>query len=206
MSAEYRPISDVIRGRRSVRSFATDPVPPVLVRDLVSLACTAPAPHHSRPWRFVYLSSPESKAALAEEMGAAWLSDLVEDNRPVGEIDRLIGASRETITTAPALLLACFVLAESRRWTDETRQLAERDMFVQSLGAALQNLLLAAVERGLTGYIKGAPLFCPGAVRSALDLPDEWSPAFLVLLGYPAADAAMAPKKAVNLDDVLLEK
>ena len=55
-------------------------------------------------------------------------------------------------------------------------------MFVQSLGAALQNLLLAAADYGLAGYFKGAPLFCPDAVRGALDLPGDWHPSFLVLL------------------------
>jgi nitroreductase len=79
-------------------------------------------------------------------------------------------------------------------------------MFVQSLGAALQNLLLAAAEYGLTGYLKGAPLFCPQAVRAALDLQPDWEPAFLVLLGYPDANARPAPRPESTADDLMLER
>ena len=79
-------------------------------------------------------------------------------------------------------------------------------MFVQSLGAALQNLLLAAHARGLAGYLKGAPLFCAPAVAQALDLPVDWQPAFLVLLGYPADDVGPSPRSPVPLDSILTER
>jgi nitroreductase len=79
-------------------------------------------------------------------------------------------------------------------------------MFVQSLGAALQNLLLAAHALGLAGYLKGAPLFCRDAVASALDLPNAWEPAFLVLLGYPAAGLQLPPRPEIDLDSFLARR
>jgi nitroreductase len=79
-------------------------------------------------------------------------------------------------------------------------------MFVQSLGAALQNILLAAGEYGLAGYLKGAPLYCPEAVREALDLPSDWEPAFLVLLGYPDLAASPLPRDEPALSDLTLER
>lgn len=79
-------------------------------------------------------------------------------------------------------------------------------MFVQSLGAALQNMLLAAVERGLVGYIKGAPLFCATAVREALELPDGWEPAFLVLLGHPEEGFEPPPRTEIEVGDVMVER
>ena len=69
MSEEYRPVADVITNRRSVRKFSDEPVDPDVVRELVALACQAPAPHHSRPWRFVQVMSPEAREALADAMG-----------------------------------------------------------------------------------------------------------------------------------------
>jgi len=79
-------------------------------------------------------------------------------------------------------------------------------MFVQSLGAALQNLLLAAGEAGLRGYLKGAPLFCGAAVGSALDLPEDWEPTFLVLLGYPDKSAEPPPREAIDVEQFLLQR
>ena len=198
------PVSAAISARRSVRKFARLAVDGDTVERLVAIACTAPAPHHSRPWRFVHVASASARERLADAMADAWRADLERARESVHTIDRLLKRSRSQITEAPALLLACLTLDAARRWSDKPRRLAERDMFVQSLGAALQNLLLAAADYGLAGYLKGAPLFCPDSVRQALDLPPDWHPAFLVLLVYPDQAAKPPPRSAVELDEHLL--
>lgn len=180
-----REVSEAIVSRRSVRKFKDTPVLDRTVADLVALACAAPAPHHSRPWRFAHIVSQDARLALSDAMSDAWRSDLDEAGTSVHDIDRLLRRSRAQIEEAPVLLIACLVHDEAKDWQDDVRRRAERDMFVQSLGAALQNILLAAAERGLVGYLRGAPLFCADAVKEASSLPDDWEPAFLVLLGYP---------------------
>jgi coenzyme F420-0:L-glutamate ligase/coenzyme F420-1:gamma-L-glutamate ligase len=204
--AEYHPVADVIEQRRSVRQFAADPVDPDLIRELVALACLAPAPHHSRPWRWAHVASRPARESLADAMGESWLADLAAEKRSVREVDRLIARSRSQITDAPVLLVACLEIDEARAWPDDRRRAAERDMFVQSLGAALQNLLLAAVERDLVGYIKGAPLFCGPAIAKALDLPEGWQPAFLVLLGYPSPGFEPSPRGQRDIGEVMIER
>jgi coenzyme F420-0:L-glutamate ligase/coenzyme F420-1:gamma-L-glutamate ligase len=79
-------------------------------------------------------------------------------------------------------------------------------MFVQSLGAALQNILLAGAERGLASYLKGAPLFCRDAVTGALRLPAGWEPTFLVLLGRAAQDATPVPREPVDPAEFMVER
>lgn len=204
MSAD--PVSRAITNRRSVRRFARGAVDASAIRGLVALACAAPAPHHSRPWRFVHVASPDARDRLADAMMDSWRAGLEREDRPIHEVVRLLVRSHRQITEAPALLLACLSLDESRPWPDEAHRLAERDMFVQSLGAALQNLLLGAVERGLAGYLKGAPLFCQHAIREALGLPPDWEPAFLVLLGYPGEGLSIAPREPLDVASVLLER
>lgn len=199
------PVSAAISARRSVRKFARLAVDGDTVERLVALACTAPAPHHSRPWRFVQVGS-ETRERLADAMGEAWRADLEREGESVHTIDRLLRRSHAQLVDAPVLLLACLTVEESHRWPDEDRGAAERDMFVQSVGAALQNLLLAAGEAGLAGYLKGAPLFCGPAVRSALDLPADWEPTFLVLLGYPDKSAEPPPRDAIDVEGFLLQR
>ena len=206
MTAEYHPVADVIRQRRSVRQFSGEAVERALVRELVVLACKAPAPHHSRPWRFAHVATQAAKERLADAMSESWLADLQAAETPVKDVQRLLGRSRAQITGAPALLVSCLVLDETKEQPDEVKRAAERDMFVQSLGAALQNLLLAVVERGLVGYLKGAPLFCGPAIRAALELPGDWEPAFLVLLGYPEEGYEPGARAEVDVVDVMVER
>jgi coenzyme F420-0:L-glutamate ligase / coenzyme F420-1:gamma-L-glutamate ligase len=201
-----QPVSAAIRARRSVRKFSDIPVDGATVEQLVALACTAPAPHHSRPWRFVSVHTPAARERLADAMTGAWRADLEREGRAVLEVDGLLRRSQTQLTDAPVLLIACLLRTDERHWPDDDRRRAERDMFVQSLGAALQNLLLAAGEAGLVGYLKGAPLFCAPVVRSTLDLPDDWEPTFLVLLGYPTKEAEPSPRDPIELEDFLIER
>jgi F420 biosynthesis protein FbiB-like protein len=196
---------EAIAGRRSVRRFTPREVSRDLLRELLAAACAAPAPHHSHPWRFVEIG-PETRPRLAEAMAAAWRADLEADGQPPEVIETSLARSRRQLAEAPLLLLACLEQEGARRWPDRRRRRAERDMYLQSLGAALQNLLLAAHARGLGGYLKGAPLFCQSAVAQALDLPSGWQPAFLVLLGYPAEGFQPPPRPAVRTDDLLIER
>ena len=139
-------------------------------------------------------------------MAAAWELDAVSDGLQTAEVEAALARSRRQLAEAPLLLLACLQTEGARDWPDGRRRAAERDMYMQSLGAALQNLLLAAHARGLGGYLKGAPLFCRPAVAEALALPDGWQPAFLVLLGYPARGAKPPPRPEPRAEDFLVSR
>jgi coenzyme F420-0:L-glutamate ligase/coenzyme F420-1:gamma-L-glutamate ligase len=201
-----RPVSQAISFRRSVRRFTGQPIDPALIDEIIALACLAPAPHHSRPWRFVNVATEDAREALADAMSDSWRADLEAEGRTVHEIASLLEKSRLQVTDPPVVLLACITLDEARPWPDERRRAAERDMFVQSLGAALQNILLAAEERGLAGYLKGAPLFCADALKEALSLPEGWEPTFLVLLGRPDPSFLPSRREEINVTNFMIER
>jgi coenzyme F420-0:L-glutamate ligase/coenzyme F420-1:gamma-L-glutamate ligase len=188
---------DAIRTRRSVRAFLPDPVPDGVIEELVALACTAPAPHHTQPWRFV-LVGRDARERLAEVMGAAWRTDLECDGVPQERIQALLARSRAQLVGAPALLLGGLVDEGLRQWPDERRQQAERGLAAHSFGAALQNLMLGAHACGLASFWISAPLFCPDAVRQALDLPETFVAQALLALGYP--DPSYRPRERPAFD------
>ena len=178
-----------ITSRRSQRQFDGRPVPSELIRKLLYAGCLVPAPHHTRPWRFVTLDSRDARDRLATAMGAAWRRDLEGDGVARDQIDALLSRSRRQIEAAPALVLCSIVADGLREWPDERRQRAEWSMAVQSMGCAVEAILVAAHAEGLAGYWVSAPLFCPQAVRQALDLPDGFEAQALLALGYAASDS-----------------
>ena len=191
-----------IEARRSIRAFLPEPVPRSELDRLVEAACLAPAPHHSRPWRWVVLDTPDRKAALARGMGDRWRTDLESDGVPRLRVDELIDASHRKLVGAPALLLGCLTWEGLDRYPDEQRRRAEWGMALLSLGAAVENLMLAATAADLASCWVAAPIFCPAEARDALSLPRVWLPHALVLVGR--RDPAYTPptRPPVPLDDL----
>ena len=191
-----------IEQRRSIRAFRPDPVERPVLDDLVEAACLAPAPHHSRPWRFVVIDTADAKQALADGMGEQWRTDLAGDAVDSARIDELVHASHAKLTTAPALVLGCLTWDGLDRYPDEARRRAEWGMALLSLGAAVENLMLAAADAGLASCWVAAPIFCPEAARDALALPAEWLPHALVLVGYPDHGYKARERPPIPLDDL----
>ena len=199
-------VPDLLVARRSIRAFRQEPVPRALIDSLVEAACLAPAPHHSRPWRWVVVDSAEAKGALADGMGARWRADLRADGLAAEHIDELVGASHQRLTGTPALVLGCLTWDGLDRYPDEHRERAEWGMALLSLGAAVENLMLAAADAGLASCWVAAPIFCPDAARDALALPDDWLPHALVLVGCPDRDYVARERPVVALDELRVHR
>ncbi|HEY7066808.1 MAG TPA: nitroreductase family protein [Chloroflexota bacterium] len=182
-----RTLEQVLRGRRSIRAYRAEPVPRALVEEALAAAAYAPSPHHSALWRAAVLTRPAARAALAAAMAAAWQRDLAADGVPAPRIAAILARSRARLEGAPVVVILCSTDERLDRYPDARRQEAERMMAAQSVGAALQNVMLAAHTRGLASCWVCAPLFCPETVVACLGLDPTLHPQALLTLGYPAA-------------------
>jgi F420 biosynthesis protein FbiB-like protein len=92
-------------------------------------------------------------------------------------------------------------MADMDTYPDERRSAAEKIMAIQGTAMAIQNLLLAATAEGLGSSLMCAPLFCPETVRTVLQLPNDWEPQALIMLGYPRASAK--PRERRPIQDIV---
>jgi len=196
--AGARAILRILRARRSVRALKPDPVPRELIVEVLDAARWAPSAHNAQPWRFVVITSDAVKQELATKMAEAWRQDLASDGVPEQQIKELTEASVRRFTSAPVLVLACLTMEGMHSYPDERRREAEHIMAVQSVAAAIQNMLLAAHALGLGACWFCAPLFCPDVVRSVLKLPGDLEPQALIALGFPAEEPRPPPRKPLS--------
>src|SRR5262249_27868463 len=152
----------------------------------IAAAVTAPAPHHSEPWRFVLLQTAEARLALLDDMLAAWTADLRGDGFTEEQIARRVRRG-EPLRRAPLIIVPCLAADAAHQYPDQRRNAAERTMFVVSMGAAVQNLLVALAVEGLGSCWVSSTLFCREVTAAALDLPAGWEPMGAVGVGHPAA-------------------
>ena len=180
--------ADVLAARRTVREFTDAPVDPGAVRRAVAAAITAPAPHHSTPWRFALVESPQAQTELLDAMLAAWVTDLRGDGFTEDQIARRVRRGAP-LRRAPLLIVPCLHAEAAHHYPDDRRNAAEREMFLVAIGAAVQNLLVALAVEGLGSCWVSSTMFCRPVVAKALDLPAGWEPMGAVGVGHPAAPA-----------------
>lgn len=180
--------------RRSVRDFADEPVDADALRRAVAVALTAPAPHHSAPFRFGWLRDQEKRTRLLDAMAVRWREHLVADGRPADEVARRM-ARGDLLRRAPELVLAFRTGDGMHVYRDDARRVGERTMFTVAGGAAVQSLLVALAAEGLASCWVGSTIFAADVVRRELDLPADWQPLGAIAVGVPAQPLAPRPPR-----------
>ena len=191
-----------VHARRSIRRFADEPVPREALAEAVAAACTAPAPHHTRPWLFVMLEPGPLRTRLLAAMSDAWRADLAGDGTAASVIARRLRLSDELLGAAPVVCVPCVRPRGAHAYPDEERAGAEREMFLLSGGAAIQNLMLGLHAQGLASCWVSSTLFCKQETREALGLPDEWIPLGSLAIGRPGTNGP-PPRPTLDVSGLL---
>ncbi|MFI9272291.1 nitroreductase family protein [Kitasatospora sp. NPDC052896] len=192
-----RSFHDVMAQRRTVRDYATRPVPDGVIDWAVRTAATAPSGAHVQPWRFVVITDPERKrrlreAAEAEERefyahraSAEWLAALA----PIGTDWR-----KPFLEDAPAVI----VVFEVHKGPDSPRPYYTKE----SVGIAVGLLLASLHQAGLATLTH-----TPSPMRflnEVCDRPAEERAAYVIPVGYPADGARVPDLRRKELDEVLV--
>ncbi|MFL0180117.1 MULTISPECIES: coenzyme F420-0:L-glutamate ligase [unclassified Mycobacterium] len=189
--------------RRSVRSFAGEPVPAQLITDAMAEALTAPAPHHTRPVRFVWLQTPSVRTRLLDAMAQQWRSDLTGDGKSPESIEARVSRG-QILYDAPEVVIPMMVPDGAHHYPDAARTAAEHTMFTVAVGAAVQGLLVALAVRGVGSCWIGSTIFTPELVRTELDLPPDWEPLGAIAIGYPTDPPE--PRAPADVGDLLVRR
>ena len=195
-----RDFLGLLRARRSIRRFSSEPVPWELIENAIRSAGTAPSGAHQQPWTFVVVSDPETKRRLRE--GAEAEEREFYDHRATPEWKeaiRPIGTDwvKTHITDAPYVIVVF-----EQAWRPENGRKVKHYYVRESVGIAVGFLLASLQAAGLC-----ALTHTPSPMRflaEILDRPENERPFILIPVGYPAADADVPDLERKPLDDIMV--
>jgi nitroreductase len=134
---------EAIKTRRSIRAFKNDPIERETIERLLEAAVLAPSAKNSQPWRFTVATGKKHEELLDVLRGG------IENRKAEGESIGTVEGTLRVMEQAPVTILVrnadgihpWKARKEHESWWDLAT--------VQSVGAAIQNMLLAATELGL---------------------------------------------------------
>ncbi|MDH5771342.1 MAG: nitroreductase family protein [Candidatus Bathyarchaeota archaeon] len=189
---------NIFRSRRSIKEYLPKEVSNEVLSRILEAGRWAPSAHNAQPWRFIVVQDSATKQKLAKAMASRWHRDMSKNGIPKEQRESLIKASVERFENAPIIIIACLTMENMDEYPDEQRKRIEYVMAVQSVAAAIENVLLAAYGEGLGSCWFCAPLFCQDVVRKILKIPQHVDPQALITLGYPANRPNSPPRKALE--------
>lgn len=128
---------EALMTRRSIRRYKADPIPEADLKDILETGLAAPSAINLQHWYFVAVQSPETLEEVKTIMGG-----VVEKFTPVLEQrfarnPEQVGITNKFLSTlggAPVCVLVFFLKPDY----------PDRDGAMQSVSAAIENVLLAA--------------------------------------------------------------
>jgi len=176
---------DAIKGRRSIRQFKAEPVPRELIEKILEMAMWAPSGMNQQNWYFVVVTG-EKLNKLKEIAKEAFdnhikytLSKVFKGNEKVIEITRRFFY---TLGDAPCVICVYRTHTPEGDLTD-----------IQSVAAAIENLLLSAYAEGLGACWMTGPVHLRDKINELIGVKDKELQA-VIPIGYPA-HAPIAPKR-----------
>ena len=134
---------DAIAARRSIRTFTDGSVPDEALQTILTAAIRAPSGSNRQPWRFVVVRE-DKRAEMVRVM-----RDGMAKREARGEN---IGSSERTASAMEQAAVTVFVFNPEgmHPWMARSAKQMRTDVVdIQSIGAAIQNMLLAAQDLGI---------------------------------------------------------
>ena len=184
--------------RRSIRKYLKDPVPPETIEKIMTAAIWAPSGSNSQPWRF-YVATGAKRDQLVQAM----IESTGREAPSVEAFEEMVLRIEEEGRAAPNGVswyqmneqTMSFARFGSIRFYQAPVAIvvAKPKTGGSSLdiGAAVENLLIAAQSEGLGTCWLGMPLMFRDKIREILDIPGDEDLVTCISLGYPDNDSVI---------------
>ena len=180
----YAGLLALMRERRSIRRFRAEALPAGTLDRLIEAARWAPSASNRQPFRFVAIEQSEVRSRMAALVRAA--VQAIVARLPDDEGNRVVAYAEDFSRFEHAPLVLVAYHRANNVLTERLGMPPERDLgAIESVSAAIMNLLLAAHALGLGACWMTGPLVAGAALEALLSIPAGWRLSAVVPVGIP---------------------
>jgi len=199
---------ETIESRTSVRNFSDQKVSIDDLREIVRLGSMAPSVNNYQPWKFVIITRQE----VLTDMSNAVSKKVMQLPELHIEGAKNIKSQVEWFSTffekAPAVIAVCLndyvsILEQGTQLSHDEINKQRNYPDIQSAGACIQNMLLAAVNLNLGACWMSAPMIASDEIASKIGLAANDKLIAMVAIGYPKNK--IAPRAKKDIKDLIVE-
>ncbi|MFY0679663.1 MAG: 5,6-dimethylbenzimidazole synthase [Thalassovita sp.] len=174
-----RDLQDLMRWRRDVRRFRTDPLDEALLTQCLDAFLLAPSVGLSEPWRVVHVASPAARAAALENYKSANADALAGYGEERAQI--YAGLKLSGMVDAPVQLAIFCDEATAKGHGLGAGTMPEMRRY--SVVSAINLFWLTARAHGIgVGWVS---ILDPQQLCQDLDVPSDWSLVGYLCVGWP---------------------
>lgn len=204
-----RDLIDIINSRCSIRHFELKPIPNDIIDKIIKAGVRAPTASAAEQWFFVVIEKETVRKKLFDLIIKAHIIYAEKVLRRVADEKKLAKWKekivRERRYYAP-LYIAAYVDLREKVCKDEYSDF-EYLWAVQSLSAAIENMILTAWSMGIGSVWLGVPMLMKDEFNEVLGIKDKNLDLMAILaLGYPSKEPRIkGRKKDINKVTVFIK-
>ncbi len=189
-------LDELIKSRRSIRKFTDETISDDIIKEIIESACYAPSGCNSQCWKFIAVKNKDMIKKLTDATTAG-VREFYKGCK-LGE-DFIATRINQATFFRNAPLVICVFMTEmkyhdqrvtdflsDKGYTKDEMRMAFGEADILSIGAAVENMLLAIHEKGLGACWMNDPVISSEHICKAFDIPDGESLISVIPVGYPA--------------------
>ena len=177
---------ELVKKRRSIRKYKSDPVPEEKLNYVLEAARIAPSWSNRQCWKYIVVTDE----ALRQKILMRSEAPSVEVGTSFVNFERKQRRPRDWIAEAPIIIVGCADPTQSGNKE-------EKPYYLLDMGISMEHLILAAAEQGLGTCWIGL-LFNESIVKEALGIPEDIHVVALTPLGYPDEMTELKSRKTLE--------
>ena len=193
---DYESLLELVKKRRSIRKFKTEPIPDEYVDRIIEAARWSPSGANSQPWEFIVVKKQELRDRIIELISET--TNLNHKMELAREPEQRFVWSPAGYARAPVLIILCGDPRTQDAYPLNTTLQRGVSVFTSSLASAFLYMHLAATALGLgSQWVSSiANPYVQSLTKDLLGVPKELEFYDMMAVGYPDAEPKPRPVRA----------